>query len=593
MQDRTSGESPGGAQVIRDRKFDSATASPLILDSNNNGSFADETAQPGFGMHANAFITFDLDKIRSENGLAGQALKLTGQAGVANFRPGLTFGAPHENKSAVILVDGLVVQLFDFKDQAAGSPTVYDQFGTTDLVIPGSARFLTFAGLDGLGTQIAGAHLGFANMRLATLTVTDTEGDGLPNAWEIQYGLNPNDSTGINGAAGDPDTDGLTNIEEFTRNTKPNDADSDDDGLNDGPEVTLGTNPLSADTDGDQLSDGDEANVHQTNPLLADTDNDGINDGAEVAAGTNPLSGPPASTYLVLHLKCEGDAQDSSVENNHGTLLNGPAFVAAGESPGGGQALSLANTSPTNNMGINVPGNSSLAFNAFTLTYWVKPKTLQEGAGLERLTSRDSDNFETAIGNRAAVAGAPDLTLSYYQTTGWHNTGMTLALNEWAHVAWRNRGTGAQDMSLFINGQLVFSGPGVPAAGHGSGLMNIGTRHNTTEGFDGLMDDGRLYRAALSNSQIGEISTPVGQAPLTILSVVRPPNGASVTLTIQSRPGRTYAVDYSTAMTATGQPGGWVELTDTLVSGGAQTIYVDTVASNLPRAFYRARDVTP
>ncbi len=66
-----------------------------------------------------------------------------------------------------------------------------------------------------------------------------------------------------------------------------------------------------------------------------------------------------------------------------------------------------------------------------------------------------------------------------------------------------------------------------------------------------------------------------------------------MTLTIQSRPGRTYAVDYSTAMTATGQPGGWVELTDTLVSEGAQTVYVDTVASNLPRAFYRARDVTP
>ncbi len=90
-----------------------------------------------------------------------------------------------------------------------------------------------------------------------------------------------------------------------------------------------------ADTDGDGLNDGDEV-TRTTNPLLADTDNDGINDGAEVAAGTNPLSGPPASTYLVLHLKCEGDAQDSSVENNHGTLLNGPAFEAAGESPGGG-----------------------------------------------------------------------------------------------------------------------------------------------------------------------------------------------------------------------------------------------------------------
>ena len=148
-------------------------------------------------------------------------------------------------------------------------------------------------------------------------------------------------------------------------------------------------------------------------------------------------------------------------------------------------------------------------------------------------------------------------------------------------------------MSLFINGQLVFSGPGVPAAGPGSGLMNIGTRHNTVEGFAGLMDDVRLYRAPLSNNAILDISIPVGQAPLDFVSMVRAPGGASVTLTIQSRAGRTYAVDYSTAMNPMGQPGGWVELTDSLASGGAQTVYLDTVASNLPRAYYRARDVTP
>ncbi len=446
------------------------------------------------------------------------------------------------------------------------------------------------------GTLTPGRITAIAASGIANAT-TDSDGDGLPDTWEILYGLDPADDGSVNpvnGATGSPDSDGLTNAQEFTLGTKPNDSDTDDDGLNDGNEVTRGTNPLVADTDGDGLTDGDEV-TRTTNPLLPDTDGDGISDGDEVTAGTNPLdplSGPPPSTFLVLHLNCEGNAQDSSTRNNHGTLLNGPAFVS-GESPGGGQALSLANTTPVNNQGITVPGHSSLGSNAFTLTYWIKPATLQEGAGLERLTSRSSDSFETAIGNRAAVGGAPDLTLSYYQTTGWHNTGNALALNEWAHVAWRNRGTGAQDMSLFINGQLVFSGPGVPAAGPGSGLMNIGTRHNTVEGFAGLMDDVRLYRAPLSNNAILDISIPVGQAPLDFVSMVRAPGGASVTLTIQSRAGRTYAVDYSTAMNPMGQPGGWVELTDSLASGGAQTVYLDTVASNLPRAYYRARDVTP
>jgi hypothetical protein len=107
------------------------------------------------------------------------------------------------------------------------------------------------------------------------------------------------------------------------------------------------------------------------------------------------------------------------------------------------------------------------------------------------------------------------------------------------------------------------------------------------------MDDVRLYRAPLQNSDIFTISQAAPPAPLDFTSIVRSTNGSSVTLTIQSRPGRTYAVEFSTAMNPAGQPGGWVELTDSLQSTGAQTIYVDSIASNLLRAFYRARDITP
>ena len=273
---RATGQTPGNAQVFRDRKFDSQNPGPLILDTDDDGDFSDETAQTGFGMHADAFITFDLDKIRQDNSLvAGQALLLTGQVGVANFRPGQTLGAQCESNSAAILVDGRVVQLFDFTDQAKGSQTVYHQFGRTDnLLIPGRARFLTFAGLSGLGGQIGGAHLGFANMKLTAVPGDDSDGDGLPSAWETQYGLDPNDNGSVNpahGATGDPDNDGLTNARELAQGTKPNDADTDDDGLNDGLEVALGTGPLKTDTDEDGLSDGDEVNVRHTNPLQPDS----------------------------------------------------------------------------------------------------------------------------------------------------------------------------------------------------------------------------------------------------------------------------------------------------------------------------------
>jgi uncharacterized protein RhaS with RHS repeats len=103
------------------------------------------------------------------------------------------------------------------------------------------------------------------------------------------------------------------------------------------------------------------------------------------------------------------------------------------------------------------------------------------------------------------------------------------------------------------------------------------------------MDDLRLYRAPLKDSDIAA-QVP---APLSITKIVRAPSGASVTLTIASKPNHTYAVDYSTDLNASGQPGGWTKLTEALPSGGAETTYVDVTASKLSRAFYRVRDLTP
>ena len=43
----------------------------------------------------------------------------------------------------------------------------------------------------------------------------DSDNDGLPDGWEWQYGLDPLSSLGENGSTGDPDSDGLTNLNEY------------------------------------------------------------------------------------------------------------------------------------------------------------------------------------------------------------------------------------------------------------------------------------------------------------------------------------------------------------------------------------------
>jgi hypothetical protein len=49
----------------------------------------------------------------------------------------------------------------------------------------------------------------------------DGDGDGLPDDWETQFGLNPNSATGDDGASGDPDQDGANNLAEYQHHSHP------------------------------------------------------------------------------------------------------------------------------------------------------------------------------------------------------------------------------------------------------------------------------------------------------------------------------------------------------------------------------------
>ena len=127
------------------------------------------------------------------------------------------------------------------------------------------------------------------------VTFTDTDGDGLSDLLEKEYGTNINKV--------DTDDDGLTDYQEiYITGTNPTkydsvtegvsdaDADSDSDGLTNAQEIELGTDPRNDDTDNDGLSDYDEINIYGTDPLIPDTDGDGLKDGDEPHIGLDPTN---------------------------------------------------------------------------------------------------------------------------------------------------------------------------------------------------------------------------------------------------------------------------------------------------------------
>jgi hypothetical protein len=84
---------------------------------------------------------------------------------------------------------------------------------------------------------------GFSQTKLVKIETTDTDGDGLPDLWELANQLNPDD---LNDANLDSDSDGLSSLMEFLAKTDPRNPDTSGDGISDKFAIDLGLNPLVA-----------------------------------------------------------------------------------------------------------------------------------------------------------------------------------------------------------------------------------------------------------------------------------------------------------------------------------------------------------
>lgn len=282
--------------------------------------------------------------------------------------------------------------------------------------------------------------------------VSDGDNDTLPDWWEMSMGLNPQDAAGINGAAGDPDGDGLNNFYEFKSDNNPFIGDTDADGATDYEE----------DSDGDSLINGFEQNTYLTNPGSTDTDDDGVNDAVEVITATSPIDS--LSPYVVRALQFSGG-------------------------PGSSNLVTV-----TDKIDGQYTGRMSLP--AWTIEMYVNPSNLPPVGTVWPLVTRTVEktsrvNFEMGLTNGYPYARFDSADNG---AAVWLISGARISTGVWTHVSARFAGN---QFALFVNGSVVQSVDTLATCSVGVGDLILGC-----PGFAGKLMDVRVWNVGRTDDAI-------------------------------------------------------------------------------------------
>jgi len=200
---------------------------------------------------------------------------------------------------------------------------------------------------------------------------------------------------------------------------------------------------------------------------------------------------------MVSRWRLDGNASDLW-GNNNGTLYNSPTWKNSNECISNG-CLGFSGTAYVDFGDLS----NLIGKNNITYSLWVKPST-------NGRNTADTYNFDTFMG-KADTGYSGDLSVGYrsdnkvrvyyenLSTSNYIDSINPITINGWTYVVVT---TSNSNVSLYING--LFNATGSIATnfvinkmGIGSAIVNTYCTH-----FNGLMDEVRLYNAAISSSQI-------------------------------------------------------------------------------------------
>ncbi|AUG46198.1 hypothetical protein BVU17_01195 [Haloarcula taiwanensis] len=154
---------------------------------------------------------------------------------------------------------------------------------------------------------------------------------------------------------------------------------------------------------------------------------------------------------------------------------------------------------------VTVPDDETLDLtDDFSLSAWVFPRTQ---GGLTRLfskwNSRNENSYQFGFGG--GWQGSDDRELLIETTDEYKLTGVSLTENQWAHVVWTH---GSQD-KVYVNGTQKGQTFSLPDAQASTQPLRIGTGinpgGNAIYGFNGAMDEPKIYDAALTADQVSTL----------------------------------------------------------------------------------------
>ena len=196
-----------------------------------------------------------------------------------------------------------------------------------------------------------------------------------------------------------------------------------------------------------------------------------------------------------------GTSTADTIGANTGILMNGPAWRSGSDCVSGG-CLSLDSTNDYVDLGndasLNITGQ-------ITISAWVK------------LDSYGTSGARTVVSKWSSVAGQRQYMLTVYpdkanlyvrRSDDGASIGLTgnatIQLNSWCYLVGVFNGS-TQTMEIYVNGAKdKTSSSGVPAAMASTATKLIigGYNNGASEKFSGLVDEVRIYNAALTSSVI-------------------------------------------------------------------------------------------